>query len=53
MKWIYGSKEEEVEPLVKRQNPDLNILREVVKNGARRPQHRIAELMGPTESTVG
>jgi hypothetical protein len=31
MRWIYGSKEEEIEPLVKSQNPDLNILREVVK----------------------
>jgi hypothetical protein len=31
MRWIYGSKEDEVEPLVKSQNPDLNTLREVVK----------------------
>ena len=31
MRWIYGSREEEIEPLVKSQNPDLNILREVIK----------------------
>lgn len=31
MRWIYGSKAEGIEPLVKSQNPDLNVLREVVK----------------------
>jgi hypothetical protein len=31
MRWIYGSKKDDVEPLVKSQNPDLNILREVIK----------------------
>jgi hypothetical protein len=30
MRWIYGSKADNVEPLVKSQNPDLNTLREVV-----------------------
>lgn len=31
MRWIYGSKEDGIEPLVRSQNPDLNTLREVVK----------------------
>jgi hypothetical protein len=31
MGWIYGSKAEDIEPLVKSQNPDLNTLREVIK----------------------
>lgn len=30
MRWIYGSKSEDVEPLVKKQNPDLNTLRDVI-----------------------
>jgi hypothetical protein len=31
MRWIYGSRSESVEPLVRSQNPDLNTLREIVK----------------------
>ncbi|MBC8447856.1 MAG: hypothetical protein H8D78_08905 [Chloroflexi bacterium] len=30
MVWLYGKKSEEVEPVVRKQNPDLNILRKVV-----------------------
>ncbi len=30
MLWLYGKKSEEIEPVVKRQNPDLNILRRVI-----------------------
>lgn len=30
MIWIYGSRTEKIEPLVRSQNPDLNILREVL-----------------------
>jgi hypothetical protein len=30
MQWLYGSKSRDIEPLVKSQNPDLNILREVI-----------------------
>ncbi|VAW43545.1 hypothetical protein MNBD_CHLOROFLEXI01-112 [hydrothermal vent metagenome] len=28
--WLYGNKEKGLEPIVKRQNPDLNILREII-----------------------
>jgi len=30
MTWLYGKKSEEIEPVVKTQNPDLNILRRVI-----------------------
>ena len=30
MLWLYGKKSEEIEPVVERQNPDLNILRSVI-----------------------
>lgn len=30
--WIYGNRSEGIEPQVKRQNPDLNMLREVISN---------------------
>lgn len=30
MMWLYGKKSEGIEPVVKRQNPDLNILRKVI-----------------------
>jgi len=32
MTWLYGKKSAEIEPVVKRQNPDLNTLREVISN---------------------
>lgn len=32
MTWLYGKKSADIEPVVKTQNPDLNILREVVTN---------------------
>lgn len=32
MTWLYGKRSEGLEPVVKRQNPDLNILREVIGN---------------------
>lgn len=32
LRWIYGSRSHDIEPIVRRQNPDLNLLREAIGN---------------------
>jgi hypothetical protein len=34
LQWLYGSQKEEVQPLIKSQNPDLGLLRDVLKSKA-------------------
>ncbi len=44
MTWLYGSKQDEIEPVIKSQNPDLNRLNEILQ----RPEARRAFLARPS-----